>query len=113
MATICCQDGRCYFSSVHCRSPSDTSFHEGAKSQCNVITCHQRKVESKSSKESNRRSKGEDSKAGSSRRWDKGKRSSDALEKKGAAKNGVKESPRKKRREKTLVDLDKIVIKKR
>jgi len=69
------------------------------------------KVESKNSKESNRRSKDEDSKSGSSRRSDKGKRSSEA-EKKGAAKKSVKESPRK-RREKTPVDLDKIVIKKR
>ena len=69
-------------------------------------------MERKSPIESNRRSKREDSKAGSSRRWDKGKRSSDAAEKKGAGKKSVKESPRK-RREKTPVDLDKIVIKKR
>ena len=67
-------------------------------------------TEGTNAKEAKRGSKGDESKSGN-KRSEKGKRSSET-EKKASGKKSVKESPRK-RREKTPVDLDKIVIKKR
>ena len=67
-------------------------------------------TEGTNAKDTKRRSKGEESKSGN-KRSEKGKKSSE-MEKRASGKKSVKESPRK-RRERTPVDLDKIVIKKR